>query len=61
MSLWFVTPAWKREELTAVCLDQRLDVIRYLGTHGLEARCVVVAGPAARAPRRYGFRAAAGR
>jgi len=26
-SVWFVTPAWQRFELTAVCLDQRLAVI----------------------------------
>jgi len=43
MTLWFVTPAWKRYELTALCLDQRLDVIRTLAAKGIEARCVVVA------------------
>lgn len=48
MTLWFVTPAWRRFELTAVCLEQRRRVIEDLGTQGLgepniEARCVVVA------------------
>jgi hypothetical protein len=43
VTIWFVTPAWKRYELSAVCFDQRVDVIRTLATHGIEARCVVVA------------------
>lgn len=43
MTLWFVTPAHRRYELSAVCLDQRLDVIARLAEHGIEARCVVVA------------------
>lgn len=42
-SIWFVTPAWQRYQLSAVCFDQRLDVIRSLARHGIEARCVVVA------------------
>lgn len=43
MTVWFVTPAWRRYELTAVCLEQRRRVIEELATHGIEARCVVVA------------------
>ena len=43
MTLWFVTPAWRRYDLTAVCLDQRARVIETLAQHGIEARCVVVA------------------
>jgi len=41
--IYFVTPAWRRPELSAVCFDQRLDVIRALAGHGIEARCVVIA------------------
>lgn len=43
MTLWFVTPAWKRFALTAVVLDQRLDVMQALAEQGIEARCVVIA------------------
>jgi hypothetical protein len=43
VSLWFVTPAWQRYELSAVCFDQRVDVIRALAAAGVEARCVVIA------------------
>ena len=43
MSLWFVTPAWKRYELSAVCFDQRRRVIDALAEQGIEAHCVVVA------------------
>lgn len=42
-SLWFITPAWKRFELTAVCLEQRRRVIDQLAAQGIEGRCVVVA------------------
>lgn len=41
--LWFVTPAWRRFELTAVCLEQRRRVIETLAAAGVEAHCVVVA------------------
>lgn len=41
--IYFVTPAWQRYGLSAVCFDQRLDVIRTLAAAGVEARCVVVA------------------
>lgn len=41
--IFFVTPAWQRYELTAVCLVQRKRVIDTLADHGIEARCVVVA------------------
>jgi hypothetical protein len=43
VSLWFVTPAHRRYALTAVCLDQRRQVITALAEHGIDARCVVVA------------------
>jgi hypothetical protein len=43
MTLWFVTPAWQRYDLSAICFDQRLDVIRTLAAAGIEARCVVIA------------------
>lgn len=45
-SVWFVTPAWQRYELTAVCLDQRVRVIAALAEQGIEGRCVVVADDA---------------
>lgn len=41
--IWFVTPAWKRYELTAVCLEQRSRSIDYLASYGIDAHCVVVA------------------
>lgn len=41
--LWFVTPAWRRFALSAVCFEQRRRVIGELADHGIEARCVVVA------------------
>ena len=43
MTIWFVTPSWRRYDLSAVCFDQRVAVIRTLAEHGIEARCVVVA------------------
>jgi hypothetical protein len=43
MTLWFVTPAFRRYELSAVCFDQRVRVIETLAQHGIAARCVVVA------------------
>lgn len=41
--IYFVTPAWRRYELTAVCLEQRKQVIDHLASQGVEARCVVIA------------------
>jgi hypothetical protein len=41
--LYFVTPAWQRYELTAICLEQRRLVIEDLARHGVEARQVVIA------------------
>lgn len=43
MTLFFVTPAFRRYELSAVCFDQRVDVIRTLAENGTAAQCVVVA------------------
>lgn len=43
MSLWFVTPAWKRYEIVALCLEQRARVIAELADHGIEAHQVVIA------------------
>lgn len=42
-SLWFITPAYQRFELTAICLEQRQRVIGELAVHGVEAHCVVIA------------------
>lgn len=46
MSVWFVTPAFHRYDLTAVCLEQRRRVIDELEKQGIEAHCVVVANDA---------------
>ena len=43
MTVWFVTPAFGRYELSAVCFDQRRLVMDALEKAGVEARCVVVA------------------
>lgn len=43
MSLWFVTPAWKRFDLSEVCFEQRRRVMATLAENGIEARCIVVA------------------
>ncbi len=43
MSLWFVTPAWQRYEMTAICLEQRQRVIETLAKAGIEAHQVVIA------------------
>ena len=43
MTLWFVTPAWKRYEMTALCLEQRQRVIAELAKHDIEAYQVVIA------------------
>jgi hypothetical protein len=43
MTIWFVTPAFRRYELSAVCFAQRRRVIDTLAEHGIAARCVVVA------------------
>lgn len=43
MSLWFVTPAWQRYAMTAVCLEQRRRAIAALAEEGVEAHQVVVA------------------
>lgn len=43
MSIWFVTPAWQRYEITDICLEQRRRVIDQLNEWGHEAYCVVVA------------------
>lgn len=42
-TLWFVTPAWRRYEMTALCLEQRRRVIEALAGHGIEAHQVVIA------------------
>jgi len=44
--LCFVTPAWQRVDLTAVCLEQRRRVIARLQAAGVEASCVVIADDA---------------
>jgi hypothetical protein len=39
-------PAWQRFALSAVVFDQRLDVIRSLAAHNIDAACVVIADDA---------------
>lgn len=41
--LWFITPAFRRPELTELCLRQRRRLCDELGAYGYEATCVVVA------------------
>ena len=41
--LYFVTPAWGRYEIVAICLEQRQRVITELESQGIEAKCVVIA------------------
>jgi glycosyltransferase involved in cell wall biosynthesis len=43
MSLWFVTPAFSHLALSAVCFDQRKQVIAQLVKQGIETYCVVIA------------------
>ena len=43
MTIWFVTPAYRRFALSAVCFEQRRRVIETLASNGIAARCVVVA------------------
>lgn len=43
MTLWFVTPAYLRYELSEVCFEQRRRVIQALAAEGVEATCVVIA------------------
>jgi hypothetical protein len=43
VSLWFVTPAWQRYDIVAICLEQRARAIDELGRHGIEAHQVVIA------------------
>lgn len=42
-TLAFVTPAWQRYEMTALCLDQRNRAIAELAKHGIDAYQVVIA------------------
>lgn len=43
MTIWFVTPAWERFELTRVVLEQRRRAVDELDAQGVAARCVVIA------------------
>lgn len=43
MDVWFVTPAYQRYELSAICFEQRVWAIEQLAKHGISAQCVVVA------------------
>jgi glycosyltransferase involved in cell wall biosynthesis len=43
VSVWFVTPAYRRYALSAVCFEQRRQVIDELSSRGIEAKCVVIA------------------
>lgn len=42
-SLAFVTPAYGRYELTAICLEQRKRLIKDLRERGIDATCIVIA------------------
>lgn len=42
-SIWFVTPAYQRFDVVAICLEQRRRVIAALAGAEIEGRCVVVA------------------
>ena len=42
-SLWFVTPAYQRYALSAVCFEQRRRVMDVLEAQGIETHCVIVA------------------
>jgi hypothetical protein len=42
-SLWFITPCWRRYELTRICLEERLWVCGELADMGIDASCVVIA------------------
>jgi hypothetical protein len=46
VDIWFVTPAFARFELSAVCFDQRLRVMEAIRDSGNDAHCVVVADDA---------------
>jgi hypothetical protein len=41
--IYFVTPAYRRYELSEVCFEQRKRVIDHLNSQGIEAHCVVIA------------------
>jgi hypothetical protein len=41
--IMFVTPAYQRYDLSAVCFEQRQQVIEELARHDIEAQCVVIA------------------
>jgi hypothetical protein len=41
--LWFVTPAWQRYEVSALCFEQRRWAMDRLAESGIETQCVVVA------------------
>lgn len=43
-SLWFVTPAFERADLSAVCFAHRAWAIRELRAAGIDAHCVVITG-----------------
>lgn len=43
MSIWFVTPAWKRYGLSAVCFEQWSQVQATLAERGVDLRVVVIA------------------
>jgi len=42
-AVWFMSPAWQRFELSAVCFEQRRRSMDVLEAAGIEARCVIVA------------------
>lgn len=42
-SLWFITPAWRRLEISAACFDQRAWACDELRKHGVDANVCVIA------------------
>ena len=43
MSVWFVTPAWQRYEVSTLCFEQRRWMMDRLSETGIASECVVVA------------------
>jgi hypothetical protein len=42
-TLWFITPAWKRFEVSQLCLEQRVWACDQLAEHGIDAHSCVIA------------------
>lgn len=56
MTVWFVTPAWQRYEVSKLCFEQRRWLMDRLAANGIDSQCVVVADDDnLRLARRFGF------